>query len=275
MAHDPAADIGLTLGPIAGTKEIVTALSRPGHRLFQLAYTADIADAPLAKLLEVLKKRRILMLSAKMSSPDGKHSVWSVFLDSEDYGITIEGLRHMLEELDFMRDLRIAGGNSFIVDELFFPVTVSLGDRTMLISQEALQRMIGAMGEQFGSGGSVISYQEGVAIGSRWVAQLRSVFHGDLRTLIPEAIKLYSAMGIGRAEFIVASFDSLQFVLRLHHNIECEGKRTEKPNSQWIRGHLAGAAMAAFDAQLVCTETKCIAVGDPYCEFELKKQEGC
>jgi len=273
MPQDPAADVGLGMGPVSGKKEIVTAISRPGHRLFQLAFTADIVNSPLAELLEVLRKRGILILSATMSSPDGKNSTWSVFLDSEDYGITIEGLRHVLGGLEFVRDLRVAGGSSFIVDELFFPVTVSMGDRTMLISGEALQRMIAAMGEQFGSGGSVISYHEGVAIGSRWVGQIRSVFHGDMRTFVPEAIKLYSAMGIGRAQFVVANFDSLQFVLRMHHNIECEGKHTEKPNSQWIRGHLVGAAMAALDVQLECTETKCISMGDPYCEFKLKKKE--
>lgn len=275
MAQDPApaADDAPGKSPIAGPKEIFTGISKPGHRLFQLAFTADILNSPLQKLWEVLRTRDIIMLSSTMSSTDGRQSRWSVFLDCEDYGVTIEGLRHMLEGLKVFGDLEIAGGGSFIVDELFFPVTESLGDRTMLISQEALQSMITAMGEQFGTGGSLISYQEGVALGSRWVAQLKSTVKGDLRVFITEAVKLYGAVGIGRAEFVTADFDSLHFVLRMHHNIECEGKKSSKPNSQWIRGHLVGATVATLNVRLVCTETKCMSMGDTYCEFDLVKQE--
>jgi predicted hydrocarbon binding protein len=35
------------------------------------------------------------------------------------------------------------------------------------------------------------------------------------------------------------------------------------------KGHLSGAASVALDVKMECNETKCVSVGDPYCEFEL------
>jgi predicted hydrocarbon binding protein len=65
--------------------------------------------------------------------------------------------------------------------------------------------------------------------------------------------------------------EDLHFVVRMGNNIECEGQRTDKPNSQWIRGHLVGGASEALGVKMDCRETRCMAMGDPYCEFELHK----
>jgi len=69
------------------------------------------------------------------------------------------------------------------------------------------------------------------------------------------------------------NFEQMHFVVRIADSIECQGKHTHKPNSQWIRGHLMGGATAALDVQMQCEERKCIAMGDPYCEFELSKSQ--
>ncbi len=102
--------------------------------------------------------------------------------------------------------------------------------------------MLSAMGEQFGSGGTVISYQEGFAMGALAAGSIQAIIKGDLKRFINEALKLYSANGIGRAELVIADFDSLHFIVTIYDNIECQGKHTKMPNSEWIRGHLSGSA---------------------------------
>jgi predicted hydrocarbon binding protein len=257
---------------LVGRKEIVTMLYKHDHRLFQLAFKAQLADSPLGRLWEVLNPLGIRILNATMSSNEGLTGTWNVFLDSENYAITKEALKPRLDAMKVIRDLRIAGGEEFVVDELYYPIVMSTtGARVMLMTKESFQSMLSAMDQMFGTGASVIAFKEGAAQGSRYALGLRSIIRGDIRRFIGELAKLYAATGVGVAEFVVMNLDDLHFVVRIADSIECQGKETEKHNSQWIRGHLSGAASSALDVQMECKETRCVAVGDPYCEFELSK----
>jgi predicted hydrocarbon binding protein len=257
---------------VVGPKEIVTMLYKQNHRLFQLAFKAELASGPLIVLTKVLSPMGIWILNATVSCPDGRTGTWNVFVDSTNYSITKGALRPKLESITTLRDLRIAGGDEFVVDELSFPIVMSTsGARVMLMTQDSFQRMLSSMVQVFGSGASVIAFKEGFAQGSRYAAGLRTLIRGDITRFLRELSFLYSATGVSRCEFIVMDLENLHFVVRMTNNIECEGIKSDKPNSQWIRGHLAGGASAAFDVQMECKETKCVAVGDPCCEFELRK----
>jgi hypothetical protein len=99
--------------------------------LFQLAFTAAIMKAPVIKLRDVQKKQGILMSSGTLSNPAPAGGNWNVFLDCEDCVITADGLGHMLEDLEFPADLKMAGGTDF-VDGLYFPIMTSACGRAML-----------------------------------------------------------------------------------------------------------------------------------------------
>jgi len=63
--------------------------------------------------------------------------------------------------------------------------------------------------------------------------------------------------------------------VRIWDNWECsEIKKnlgiTSKPQSQLVRGFLSGVFSEHFGVEMMAEETKCIAAGDPYCEFEIK-----
>jgi predicted hydrocarbon binding protein len=257
---------------MVGPKEIVTMLYKHDHRLFQLAFKAEIADSPLGRLWEVLNPLGIRILNATVTTREGQSGAWSVFLDSENYAVTKEALRPRLEATAVIRDLRIAGGEEFMVDELYYPIVMSTtGARVMLMTKESFQNMLASMDQMFGSGASVIAFKEGAAQGSRYALGLRSIIRGDIRRFIGELAKLYAATGVGVAEFVAMDLDEPHFVVRIADSIECQGKESAKHASQWIRGHLSGAASSALDVQMECRETRCVAVGDPYCEFELSK----
>ena len=256
-------------------KEIVTMLYKRDHRLFQIAFKAEFVDNPLTKLWEVLSPLGVLITNATVSSKDGRTGAWNVFLDSGNYALTKEGLKPRLEGMTVIRDLRTSGGEEFVVDELLYPIVMSTtGARIMLMTKESFQSMLSATEQMFGSGASVIAYEQGSAQGSRYASGLRAIIHGDIRKFIGELAKLYAATGVGVAEFIVMNLDVPRFVVKVSDSIECQGKVSEKHNSQWIRGHLSGAASVALGVKLECIETKCVSVGDPHCEFELTKSQG-
>lgn len=256
-------------------REIVTFLYRPHQRVFQLAFRGEIGLSPVGQIRKALSPLGIKFISSSMSSADGRVGTWCVFLSSDEHGITSRALRDRLGQLPALQDLRITTGEEFVVDQLFFPITDPLGNRLLIITQSAFQQMMRALGAMLGSGEGVVAYHEGYSMGATYASGLRGLLKGDPKKFASEVPKLYTAMGIGMCEFLEKDFDRMHFVIRFSRNIECEGERSDKPRSQWLRGMLIGGASAFLDTQMECKETKCISIGDPYCEFELFKSEGC
>ena len=256
-------------------REIVTVMFNPNHRLFQIAFKAELSAAALARMWGCLNQMGIRILSASMTSRDGVVGSFDVFLDSADYGITAGALRPKLEALPNVRDIRIAQGADLIANRLFFPLVDSTGRRVMVISKDAFQTMLSALGVEFGSGESVVAYLEGRAIGSSTAATLRSMVPGNPTRFAGELVNIYTATGIGACELLQFNLEPVHIVLQFGENIECKGKHTDRPNSQWLRGHLEGATSVMLDTQMSCREMRCVAKGDQYCVFDLTKSEGC
>ena len=252
----------------------MTQVYRPNHLLFEVAFIASTSDGPLKAIgTEVQKLGARMVSSTYIEDTDGRGH-WGVFLDTRDRSLTSDMLRRALEKLGILEGLRVAGGSELIVESLYFPIVLSTGRRTMLFAQESFQRMHASLQETFGSGGAVISYTEGLATGSRDAGEARSIIKGDLQKFSAELLKNYAAIGVGICELVRATLDPPEFVVRIHRNIECEGRQSATPASHWVRGHLCGGVATALDTPMTCVETKCLATGSPYCEFELKRSEG-
>lgn len=58
--------------------------------------------------------------------------------------------------------------------------------------------------------------------------------------------------------------------LRVRQCFGCEGAESSRPMCSFLRGVLAGNSETALGVSFECTETKCIAAGAEYCEFEFK-----
>jgi len=64
----------------------------------------------------------------------------------------------------------------------------------------------------------------------------------------------------------------MRIVLRLYDSFECEAFRcSDRPASQFIRGHISGLISALLNSNIRVIETKCIAKGDDFCEFIAEK----
>lgn len=55
---------------------------------------------------------------------------------------------------------------------------------------------------------------------------------------------------------------------------EKEERRLESPLCHYFRGYWVGVASEVFESMVICTETKCMGKGDPYCEFEIVANKG-
>ncbi len=78
------------------------------------------------------------------------------------------------------------------------------------------------------------------------------------------------AWGLGRMEVVEASATPPQVVMRVYDCFECElGIGARKPFSNFIRGILAALIAQLFNGRMEAKELKCVAKGDPYCEFKI------
>lgn len=88
------------------------------------------------------------------------------------------------------------------------------------------------------------------------------------------SLALLCSMGMGKTEIIRYATNPLKIHIRIHDLFECEACRGAKqPYSQLVRGVLAGILTKLYNTKIAVKELKCIAKGDPHCEFEAKPEE--
>jgi predicted hydrocarbon binding protein len=121
----------------------------------------------------------------------------------------------------------------------------------------------------FSTGADTFLYELGYDHGlPTWENLFRTFKVGDSKDL-DYALQIYNAVGWCRPR--VLSYDKSRGTarIRLDDNFECEAQRWGKPASQFVRGHFAGAISALDGRKHMCLETRCVAKGDEFCEFEL------
>jgi predicted hydrocarbon binding protein len=78
--------------------------------------------------------------------------------------------------------------------------------------------------------------------------------------------------GWGKIISVRAYIKEKKAVIQICDSLSKDMKST-KPVDHFLRGQLAGGASAAFGIEFDCIERRCIAIGDKFCEFVIKKRE--
>jgi predicted hydrocarbon binding protein len=83
----------------------------------------------------------------------------------------------------------------------------------------------------------------------------------------------FNKMGLGYIENVAQDVNKLRFVLRFYFSpigqAYLEHEKTKEPVCHYFSGLFAGTTSIMYPGS-ESIETKCIAKGDPYCEFELR-----
>lgn len=145
------------------------------------------------------------------------------------------------------------------------------GTRIITFRIRTFQRLIEKCEKIFGTGAIVILYGEGMAVGEAGMEYSRSQIASDedLWTVLD---KLVAVRGWERITNMKISRDDDQVahVFRWKNTPLAYEKRKDGPVCDFCRGILAGWLQAYYGKKAVDSkETRCEAVGDPYCEFEI------
>jgi len=251
-----------------------------GRRLYGLLLRGYSKPGILARTTDILAGHGldITYLYISPMRLDERGSIL-MFLDFTEADIEPEDLAEELETLEFIEKVEVIKPRftGFIVDEALFPVMLGL-HRAIIVSEPALRGFLVDFRRSLGSGGEAMLYHLGRAVGferARYVNELaKRIRVSKVEDKIAIGTLIFKSLGYGILEVLEFREHPPYLRIRVHRCIECElGDRANRPFGHYIRGIIAGYASEIFKQNLLAVETRCIAVGDPYCELEVKPRE--
>jgi predicted hydrocarbon binding protein len=168
----------------------------------------------------------------------------------------------------------------FTVDaRILSDIILLMASLTFLIAAAALNRVPGlkdaifdigffrelsASMERFvGPAGATFQRETGMQHAKRYLKEKPANFE--------EALESIEKMGFGEAEVIEEKEGKMQ--VRLYESSLAKGIKSEKPICHLVSGFIRGLAEEFYGRWCTCTENKCMAEGNPYCEFEVVLKE--
>jgi predicted hydrocarbon binding protein len=144
------------------------------------------------------------------------------------------------------------------------------GTDWILMSGATFRNLVKGSEDFIGSGAKVIWQQAGKHAGRE--------FSGDLVRLgmefeeLPAALEEFFTKGGWGKIRVEADFTKKEAVVTIENSATARSIEAKEPVCHSIRGFIAGVSDVMFHASTECLETKCIAKGDPYCEFRVKRK---
>jgi len=225
-------------------------------------------------ILETFAKNKLNIVYVSTSKPTfEEHANLLLYVDFTGSKVKpeniVEELRNNSNALSVKNIEPVVEG--IIVDTIHFPLTI--GDRRAIVLRKPIfEALIKGFREKFGSAGEAFLYYIGYEIGKE---ALKSHYQMSVNKNSEELVRLsealFKAVGWGRLRILEYSSSDCFAIAIVEKSFECElAGKTNKPYSQFIRGALAGWFSEMTGKKCSAEETKCIAKGDPYCEFHIK-----
>ncbi|MCS7365013.1 MAG: hypothetical protein NDF54_06205 [archaeon GB-1867-035] len=196
-----------------------------------------------------------------------------IFADFTGLDLTVAyELLPTLRQVQYVVDVKIIPPlfEGFTIDPYFFPLIVG-DERAILFLRRNYVAFDKVLREKIGTAYEVMLYLAGFEIGQSAFKAHRKIAGDDPERLIKITQALYKQVAYGIMEIKWYDMDRCEAMVRIYDNFECElFKETDKPASHFIRGTMAGWFSAFFNKEVIAIETKCIAKGDPYCQFIIK-----
>ncbi|WXG40325.1 MAG: 4-vinyl reductase [Candidatus Freyarchaeum deiterrae] len=115
-----------------------------------------------------------------------------------------------------------------------------------------------------------IIFDSGLRVGISVSSFIESERQINNKKLLEEVIKYITVTGWGRPFSMEGSIDEGKLKLTFISTIALSYGHSDYPVCTFIEGALAGTLQVATKKEWKCRETKCIAKGDEYCEFEVE-----
>jgi len=235
-----------------------------------------VEQGNLRKLAEFMDSLGIVTRYIQVSMEEANKPVINAiaFLDFTKAKATPkEALEILTNSYNFIKSAKIIKpqGKGVIFDDYFFP-SVADGERVVVFRRRTYEALFNGVKEKFGTAGEAMLYYQGFSIGAEIFDHYAKIAKSNkVEDLVAVAKAINMTMSWGIIDDVNVDQEKGCARLKIYQNFECElGKGKGKPQSQFYRGAIAGVFARFFGKDVEVKETKCIAMGDPYCEFEIK-----
>lgn len=244
----------------------------PNKRRYYIV--CELAQNPvgaLSDVLGVLASAKLKLISVSASyQPGSDLPVASIFAEPVGQELAADKVKALIEKSPYVVSAQVESSDGgILIESQLFPTQLPTGQRVMLARVDAIGAMLKGVRDLLGTGGDVVVYQEGYNAGLSEASEMvRLIGKQELVNHAEKIAQLRTALGWGKATLTKVRTNPWKAILKLEDSFECRGQNSKTPYSQFVRGHSAGLTEGILGSKVSCTETRCVAVGDPYCEFE-------
>lgn len=258
------------------SKELLVGRIESGKRLAQVVVTMKDEVGAVASVNALIASLGVdIRQSTSYSLAEDSLAIYNAFVVFNNPRVSLIQLVERLEESSFVVKVQAhEGREGVIVDGISFPVNWQ-GRRTVILSQPATTRMFEAIRFNLGSGGEVVLYQQGSSYGKELAEFFVSRLGNDyLKRNFDYTLGVLAATGWGVPELVGSKDGFPNVTVSLLSCLECDGVKAARPACSFMRGFLSGVSSAIAGHMVHCEESRCIARGDPSCEFQLRSGKG-
>lgn len=226
----------------------------------------------LAKLVDTLTEMGIPILLLKISAVRAGEALTAILIaDLKGKERMIDDLVQKIKRAPYVSDVQYAPPvtNGIAMDVFSFPLTLR-GVRSVILTREVYEGLIKEGWARFGTPYAILLYTAGYGAGLRaYAEQAKITGEPDIRKL-NEA--MFQALGFGRLEIVSLDDARREAVVRIYDSFECQlflgaGEIRGNLVRGLVAGWLAGHWGVSGEFEVLAREVKCVAKGDPYCEF--------
>jgi len=249
-------------------------LPKKNYFLLNLEIRNRLGD--LASVSQILSEAKIEILNGSFNRGfGGKPGTWQIFVEPQNSNTTSEEMKRLLLSCPDVISCQIKESrDGLLVDTLTFPVKLSSGQRAMIMRNDIWNGMLQKTRDTFSSGADVIIYDQGMMAGKMTGRELLYALGKDKAAEhIDQIVSMYQGLGWGKAKLMSFIRSPLSLVIRMFESAECMGQKSSRPTGHFIRGHILGVAEEISGTEGKCTETNCLSLGNPYCEFVLEEKK--
>ena len=228
----------------------------------------------LEKIAEILARHGVNILSGTHYGPsDSREGVWFFSADFTKADVSHKEIFKEIEKLDPV--LSIEYGVKEYGNILLPPFSIELNvlDAGIIVQEKTWIREVNkAIVEELGTGGEALVFHMGFKAGYKIVnywTENTGLSGEILIPLIFEIMKIFN--WIGDYKIVKFNLKKPDVVFRVWNLMDCESfkDKIDKPTSHYFRGVISGFTSKISGKQLVFIESKCVARGEPYCEFKI------
>ncbi|MCD6357859.1 MAG: 4-vinyl reductase [Thermoproteales archaeon] len=251
----------------------------PGTRpyIFYLDLRREVLGAVgiLEQIARIFARRGVSVMQLKASILERIRVI--IIADLRGKEQLAEEIAAQLREVDYVMDAwydpPIADGTA--VDKYSFPLTF-MEERAVIFRRPVYEGLIAGGWERFGSGYGQLLYIAGFDAGRKAYKRYQRMIR-DRATQIEYATALFQMLGFGRLYIVRLDDEEMEAVVRVYDSFECELFRgAGEIRGNFIRGLIAGWLAARWGVEelekITAREEKCMAKGDPYCQFRIWAQ---